>query len=138
MSTSKKQTSRHLRVHYTDAERLELGKQLAGVHQDLSQTNNDFDSVKTDFKARITGHEAKISDLSHKVSSGFRVEEVKCLWQMEVLSKHVKTLVRVDTFEVVETCDMTEVDKQVELPLTDNPIAGIDGSGVVAVKADEQ
>ncbi len=133
----KHETSRNLRVIYTDAERLELGKQLAGAHQDLAQTNNDFDSVKSDFKARVTAHEAKIGDLSNKVATGHRIEEVKCLWQMDAPKKGQKTLKRLDTGETVERAEMTESDKQGDLPLDDGKKTGVAGDGTVEVAADK-
>lgn len=138
-SNKKHETIRNLRVIYTDTERLELGKQLAEVHQDLAKTNHDFDSVKTDFKARLTAHEAKISDLSNKVSTGFHVIEVKCAWQMDTPAKLKKTLVRLDTNEVVEVEDMSEADKQGDLPLPDATpaVAGVAKDGTVKVKSDE-
>ncbi len=135
----KNETVRNLRVIYTDAERLELGKQLAGAHQDLAQTNNDLDSVKQDFKARITAHEAKIGDLSNKVATGHRVEQVKCLWNFDEPKKGQKTLSRVDTFDVVEVVDMTEADKQGELAIGQEDLkAGVAGDGNVTVAADKK
>lgn len=137
----KHETTRQLRVIYTDGERMELGKQLAGVHQALGQTEKDFDMVKADFKARITGHEAKIEDLSNKVASGYSVKEVKCRWYMDRPVKGVKQLIREDAFEVVETLDMTEADKQGELALEAEQLGsptGVANSGVVQVQADKE
>lgn len=115
----KNETSRMLRVHYTDAERLELGKKLADEHADLRQVNSDFDRVKADFKSKITTHEAKIEDFSNKVSTGYRIEDVKCRWNMDQPRAGEKTLVRADTDEIVEMTDMTTADKQAELKLAD-------------------
>ena len=63
-ATKKHETTRILRYTYTDPERLELGKALAQVHNELGQTNTDFDRVKAEFKSKISAHEAKIQDLS--------------------------------------------------------------------------
>lgn len=135
--TKKNETSRQLRVTYTDAARLELGRQLADVHQALAQTNSDLDSIKTDFKARITAHEAKITDLSTKVSNGWRMEEVKCVWTMDKPTKGEKTLKRLDTDEDVEVVEMTNADKQAELPL-EAPKPEVGAGGVVVVPEDKK
>ena len=133
----KYETNRNLRVHYTDAERLELGKQLASVHQELAQTNSDFDSVKSDFKARLTSHEAKISDLAQKVSNGYCIKEVKCLWVMDTPQSGKKLLLRMDTQDTVEVEEMTAADAQAELKLEDTK-AGVDAQGNVTVAADRE
>lgn len=111
--------TRMLRVVYTDAERLELGKQLADEHADLRGVNSDFDRVKAEFKSKITSHEAVIEDLSNKVSTGYRMETVKCNWVFDLPNPGMKTLIRSDTHEEIETTDMSEADKQAELELAD-------------------
>lgn len=137
--TKKNETVRNLRVLYTDPERLDLGRKLAGAYQDIEQVNKDFDSVKADFKARITSHEAKITDLASKVSNGFRIEEVKCEWRLDAPEKGKKSLFRQDTSEVVETVDMTGADLQSQLPLADAAAAPVVGEGgVVEVPADTE
>jgi len=145
--------TRHLRVVYTDAERLELGKQLAGTHGELNQINGDLDRIKAEYKAKIADKDAKISDLSNKVSTGFRIEPVACLWEMDKPKKNKKSLRRIDTQEVIETHDMTAADKQAELPLTEmekklnealpagttaTVVAGVAGDGNVTVAADTE
>lgn len=106
-----------LRVVYTDAERLELGKKLADEHADLRSVNSDFDRVKADFKSKITTHEAKIEDLSNKVSTGYRIEDVKARWSLDEPKAGYKTLRRLDTKDVIETAEMTAADKQAEIEL---------------------
>lgn len=133
---NKNETVRNLRVLYTDAERLDLGRKLAGAYQDIEQVNKDFDSVKADFKARITSHEAKITDLAGKVNNGFRIEEVKCEWRFDLPEKGKKSLYRLDTNELVETVEMTGADLQSQLPL--EPVPAVGEGGVVVVPADEE
>lgn len=129
-----------LRVVYTDSERLELGKQLAESHNDLAQVNSDFDRVKASFKSKITAHESHIVDLSNKVASGYRVEDVKCRWQLDYPKPLFKTLFRLDTQENIETVEMTAGDRQAEIELAPPGAAGtgIAGDGSVTVPADGQ
>lgn len=138
----KNETIRTLRVIYTDAERLELGKKLAEVHNDLSQVNADFDGVKAEFKAKTTAHEAQIVDLSNKVSCGYRMEPVKCLWKFDQPKPGFKELVRLDFVPpiTIESDEMSEHDKQGEITLVDMPASeaiGIAGDGTVKVNADK-
>jgi len=112
MSANKMECTRMLRCVYTDAERLELGKQLADEHADLRGVNSDFDRCKAEFKSKITSHEAKIEDLSNKVSTGYRMETVNCRWIFDLPNKGVKTLMRQDTHEEVEKDAMSEADLQ--------------------------
>lgn len=126
--SKKLETTRTCRVQYTDAERLELGKKLAESHNDLAKINADFDSVKTEFKAKISAEEARIVDLSNKVSSGHRMEPVKCKWRMDQPKVGMKELVRLDTNEVIETLEMTEHDKQAELNLPANQAAAAEAA----------
>lgn len=138
---NKLETTRILRVIYTDSERLELGKKLAEAHNDLAQVNADFDRVKADFKAKTTAHEAQIVDLSNKVSSGYRMESVKCRWVFDQPKQGFKELLRLDTTpnEIIEHAEMTEADKQSELGIDETPaLAGIEKDGTVKVEADEE
>lgn len=127
------ETTRVVRQFYTDPERMELGRKLA------EQIEADFDRVKTEFKSRITAHEASIADLANKVSSGYRMEPVKCLWSLDQPAGGKKELRRLDTSDVIETSEMTEADKQSLLPL-DTPApaepTGVATDGTATVAAD--
>ena len=139
-ATKKHETTRILRYTYTDPERLELGKALAQVHNELGQTNTDFDRVKAEFKSKISAHEAKIQDLSNKVSTGYDMRETKCRWNLDEPKKGKKTLVRLDTAkeEIVEVTEMTDADRQVDLPLSEGAHTGVDKGGNVQVPADKK
>jgi hypothetical protein len=149
-STKKHETTRMLRVIYSNPERLELGKKLSETFNDLTQINADLDRVKADFKAKVTARESEIVDLSNKVSTGFHITEVKCLWEMDTPKTGVKELIRLDTGETVEMTDMTNSDKQGELPLSAEVTAdgkivqpataptGVEKDGSVTVPADSE
>lgn len=139
MKTKKNEVVRILRVNFTDAERLELGKQLAEVHNNTAQVNSDFDRVKAEFKSKLTALEAQSVDLAAKVSTGYSMKDVKCVWEMDQPKAGKKTLSRLDTPkpEVIETTDMTEADKQGELGLSAEDLkAGVEGGGTVTVASD--
>lgn len=145
MTKNKNETTRVLRVNLTDAQKLEFGQQLAQEHQTVAQTNSDFDRVKAEFKSKLTRSEAIIVDLSNKVSTGYEMRVVPCLWEMDYPKPGKKTLFRTDNAEgtpreTVETCDMEEIEKTPELQLPLNPVlpagTGIAKDGSVTVPAD--
>ena len=148
----KHETIRILRVAFTDAQILEHGRNLAEEHNKMGQTNSDFDRVKSEFKSKLSASEARIVDLSNKVSTGYEMRDVRCLWAFDDPKAGKKTLRRLDTVdglpgETVEVCDMTEAEKTPELalnldgtPALANPVlpagAGVDKDGTVKVPAD--
>lgn len=143
---NKNETFRMLRVLFTDAERLELGKQLAEAHNETAQIESDFQRIKDEFKSKLSAVSTKITDLANKVSSGYEIKNVLCLVVMDTPKPGKKQVVRMDgptdgVREVVETHDMTEHEKTPELSLgLDNPVlpagAGISHDGTVKVEAD--
>jgi hypothetical protein len=110
-------TSRMLRIVYTDAERLQLGRQLSEEFNELRGVNSDFDRVKANFKSKITSKEANIEDLSNKVSTGYHIADVKCRWELRSPDPLHKQLFRLDTGDCVETADMVTEDFQAEMEL---------------------
>jgi hypothetical protein len=122
IAKDKNQTFRTLRVLFTDAERLELGKQLAEAHNETAQIESDFQRIKDEFKSKLSAVSAKITDLANKVSSGYEMRQVLCLVVFDTPKPGKKQVVRLDgptegVREVVETHDMTEAEKTPELAL---------------------
>ena len=147
IAKNKNESIRILRVAFTDAQILELGRNLAEEHNVMSQTNSDFDRVKSEFKSKLSASEAKIVDLSNKVSTGYTMKDVKCLWTLDDPKPGKKTLRRMDAGddriagETVEVADMTEAEKTPELALNlENPVlpagTGVEKDGSVTVPAD--
>lgn len=110
------QTSRHLRHEFDQDEKIENAKQLAEALSESDRIDADLERVKADFKARTSTVEAKIGALRDKVTSGYEMRETKCEWRFDNPKRGKKTLYRLDTKEAVETVDMSEADKQGELP----------------------
>lgn len=64
---------------YNDPELAQLSRDIANALNRRSSLEAEFDSVKQDFKAQITAQEALVASLSARVSSGFEMQNVKCL-----------------------------------------------------------
>jgi hypothetical protein len=150
---NKNETSRILRVSFTDAQILELGRNLAEAHNENAQIESDFQRIKDEFKSKLSAVDALKVDLANKVSSGYEMKSVLCLWLMDSPTPGKKTLVRIDQEwsnppssksvkdNTVEVADMTEAEKTPELALgLDNPVlpagAGISHDGTVKVPSD--
>lgn len=141
------ETTRQLRVNLTDKERIELGRQLAEASQRLETIAEDKKSANAQFAADKSAAEAKIGALSNQIGSGYRLDQVRCDWLMDSPEAGKKQLVRLDTKEVIETLDMTDADKQGDLPLADpageaaivkTVVDSDPETGVVAVPADKE
>lgn len=137
-ATKKHECIRILRVNLTNEQRLEFGKQLAEVHNNLTQINSDFDRVKAEFKSKISAEESKVVDLAGKVSSGYVMQDVKCRWEMDQPKAGWKRLVRLDIepHPEIEVFEMTDADKQADLPLEEKQSATIGNDGVVHTPGD--
>lgn len=143
---NKHETFRVLRVAIPDDQRLELGKQLAQAHNETATIEGDLQRVKDEFKSKLSAVSARITDLSNKVSTGYEVKDVLCLWTMDSPKPGKKALARMDgpddlPREIIEIVDMTEAEKTPELALNlDNPVlpsgVSIAGDGSVKVASD--
>jgi ferritin-like metal-binding protein YciE len=83
-ATKKNETTRILRVSFTDAEILELGRNLAEAHNENNQIESDFQRIKDEFKSKLSAVAAKIVDLANKVSSGYEMKPIVCAWHMNM------------------------------------------------------
>lgn len=110
-------TTRHLRHEFDKDERLENAKQLAEALSESDRIDGELERVKADFKSRTTTVQAKIGGLRDKVTSGYEMRETRCEWRYDDPKKGKKSLYRLDTDTIVETVEMSEADKQGELPL---------------------
>lgn len=144
---NKNETTRILRVSFTDAQILELGRNLAETHNENTQIETDFQRIKDEFKSKLSAVEARKIDLANKVSSGYEMKPVRCVWTMDHPKPGKKTLYRFDIpddqkpIEVIETADMTDAEKTPELALgLDNPVlpagTGISHDGNVKLESD--
>jgi hypothetical protein len=130
------ETRRQLRYVFTDAERLEKGKQLADTLNKLSSTEADLDRIKSDFKARTSVLDTEISTLKDCVFSGFELREYICFWEYDAPEKGKKTLRRKEPpHDIACIEEMTEADRQTviesieaQLGAKDRP-TGSDGGG---------
>lgn len=125
-----------LRHTFTEKETLGLARTLAEKNNELTQAEEEKKSVTSQLKARIDGISARVTEISTKITTGYEYRPTKCTVKYHTPRAGMKSLIRDDTGEVFETADMTDAEKQGELPL------GVDkgkqeSGGTVSVPADE-
>ena len=119
-----RKTTERLRCQLTDEEKIEAGRELAETTNELEEIQDDKSQVVSEFKARTTAAEAKIALLGNKLRSGYEIRDVKCDIRFDWPKEGQKQTIRLDTNEVVYTHDMTEEEKQMQLPL-DSDVGGV-------------
>lgn len=136
-SRKPQKSERQLRVQFTDQELLEKGRKLAEKHGECGRIDAEFDSVKSQFKGKIDRVEAEIGEIAGHLQSGWEYRKVSCETTYDTPRHGLKTTLRLDTYEIVETEQMSVNELQDELPLEDKK-RGVDGTGNVTVGADNE
>lgn len=137
-----KKTELSLRVVYTERELLEIGKKLAEANRELDAAESEKKQITATLKAKCDGIAARVSQHSGEISSGYTYRMVPCEVHFDMPSPGMKTTVRLDTKEVIDTEAMTLAEMQAELPGFEGQpgdattTATVSGSGVVALDAD--
>lgn len=142
MATPDKKTKpdRHiemsLRHTFTEKETLALARTLAEKNNELNQAEEEKKSVTSQLKAKIDGISARVTEVSTKITTGYEYRMTKCTVKYHTPRPGMKRLIREDTNDVIEDAEMTDAEKQGELPL------GVDkgkqeSGGTVIVLADE-
>lgn len=108
-------TKESLRHDFTDAETLDLSRDLARSHQELALIEEGKEKVVADFKAQIQAKENVISDLSRRINNGYEYRSIECELRFHEPEKGMKTLVRLDNAAVVKTTRMDSWEAQEHL-----------------------
>lgn len=112
-----KKSEEKLRVQYTDAELLEIGKKLAETAREKEALEDEKKSIMKGYGSRLDGLAAKISELSNNLSSGFNHRDVTVETTYGDPAPGKKTTRRLDTGATLRVEAMTLAEMQSELPL---------------------
>lgn len=93
----------------------DLAKELAYETRTLEETEDQKKSVVSDFTNTITGVKAKISGLANKVNNGYEFRNIDCEISFNNPEAGQKTIIRIDTGEIVKIEDMTQSERQENL-----------------------
>lgn len=107
-----------LQVRYTMAERLDLAEKLARCQSAIEQAEDQKKATDAQHKDLVTRLETERRSLTRKLTAGGEMRNVDCTWLLGDPTPTEKTLVRMDTGEVVRTVPMIGTDFQEEIPET--------------------
>lgn len=106
-----------LPVRYTSAERLDLADKLARCCQSIGDAEDQKKARDAEHKELIARLELERKSLSRRINTGHEMRNTECKWILEDPTPHEKTLVRLDTGEIVRIVPMGSFDYQQELPI---------------------
>ena len=101
---------------------VEAGKDLAASQIELRQLDDDFKSVRDEWKSRISAVEARVTQQTGRISRGYDIKDTECTVTFEAPDPNLKTCTRDDTGERVWVREMTDMDRQLVLDLTETPV----------------
>lgn len=112
----------NLRCALTDHDKIRIADHLARTLQELEQVNDELDGIKADFKGRIEGLEKSSKKSRQILVQGFEFKWVTCKVLYNDPKNGDKTLIRLDTGEVVRIEEMNYGECQENLPLENQPL----------------
>lgn len=104
------------RHDFTDAEKLELAKHLAGLTEQKTRTEEEKKSVVAEWATKIKSIQTSISGTSAKITSGFEMRDTDCEVHFD-WKKSTKTYIRVTDRKEIETRPITDPERQQHLKL---------------------
>lgn len=128
---------KYLRCELDDKDRLKYCGESAALVETINQLEDQKKASASQYKAAIEEKQARLSRISGVIRSGWEERETECQWMYEtagidangmpIFHPEKKTLVRNDTLTVVEIRDITSEERQMALPLEEEPQNEEDG-----------
>ncbi len=114
--------TRELKYELTQDELLSYSRLLAKNQQDKGEAESGKKSVVADYNDKIVRLNSEIQILSRKVANGYEHRPTKCRWMYDWQEGN-KTLMRLDTNQIVEVAEIAPEERQQELhmPFRDDP-----------------
>jgi hypothetical protein len=113
----------YLRYEFSEEELRGKSKQLALSIQLKTQAQEEQKAAASQFKERIESADAQIGKLSRDINSGWEMRNVDCQVQFHTPTVGAKTVVRLDTGEIVKESAMLQSELQENLFSSDNEAA---------------
>lgn len=102
---------RSLTVKLTTEEQLQRGNELAAKIEEMQNIEMSAEEARGNFKAELKRVEGEISRLKRTVLDGKEQRTVRCEWQLN-FDHGIAELIRLDTFEVVQSRPLTDEERQ--------------------------
>jgi len=110
-------STEYVRHVFTDAEKLQMGADLAASHNRLTSIDEEEQVVKSKFKERKSTVEQSIGSLSRDLGIGWTMQNVDCRLDYDSPNVGEVSYIRLDNSEVVKVRAMTSEERQMDLPL---------------------
>lgn len=110
-------TKDFLSYKFTEEELKEFADDMARGYQELDGLEKEKTSVVSNFKAKIDGKKAELGALATKINNRQEHRYIECVLRMNDPKVAHKTLVRLDTSEIVWVKPMTNEEMQLKLNL---------------------
>lgn len=127
----------YVKVVFTDAEVADFARGLAQANRKRSSIEQQKKEVDTQLKAEIEAENTNIKRLSDHISNGHEYRNVECRVDLDTPEDGKRSIVRLDTGEVVKVQPMTDMDRQMRLELKTAEEARIAAEPVAEEKADD-
>ena len=113
--------SEHLEVRFTDAEKLEMGRDVARLNQEKRRLDQKLGEIKKQLTGEIAAKETEIDRLMDLLSNGYEYRQVECRVDLDTPKPGQASVIRLDTEEVVRVRRMNDEELQIQLPLEEAP-----------------
>lgn len=113
--------SEHLEVRFTDAEKLEMGRDVARLNQEKRRLDQKLSEIKKQLTGEIAAKETEINRLMDLLSNGYEYRQVECRIDLDTPKLGQASVIRLDTEEVVRVRRMNDEELQIQLPLEEAP-----------------
>ena len=110
-----KQITEYLRYDFTRMELVERAQELARSLQEIQRLEDNLASVKKNIQSQVAEQEAKRNRLSNCVAAGYEMRDVPCEVRFNDPESKKKTVVRLDSLEIVQVLPMDGYECQEEL-----------------------
>jgi len=110
-----------LPVTYTGAEIIALAQAQARAEESKEQLCEQFEALKLKHKSELETVENSIRQIARKIRKNTHYENVDCIYILEDPTPREKTLIRLDTGEIVRVVPMDSRDYQDPLPTVLKP-----------------
>lgn len=128
----------YLKCDLTDAEIADAARELARANNRKGSIESQKKEVDAQLKAEIAAQESVISRLSALIESGHEYRNIDCRVELDTPEPGRKTVVRLDTGEIVNVKPMTDADRQMVIDLQTEAEAAEEKAREEAIKAEQE
>lgn len=109
--------TKYLKCEFTADEITTRARELAASNRKRADLEQEKKEIDSDLKGKIEAENTKIKRLSDEIAQGFEFRHTECRVELDTPAQGQKTVVRLDTGEVVSIERMTDEDRQMALAL---------------------